>query len=71
MVAASNRPLIDGSVTRLPSIRVQAEDGQTIEMHPRPVDVLVERLAGETDSGRDTQLDRAIQELLPQFGRKS
>jgi tricorn protease len=61
-----NTPLIDGSVIRVPHIRVQATDGQTMEMHPRPVDIAVERMAGESLRGKDSQLDRAIQELLSQ-----
>ncbi len=68
-----NTPLIDGSIIRVPHIRVQAADGQTMEMHPRPVDVFVERLAGESlggpagQSGKDSQLDRAAKELLAQL----
>lgn len=56
--------LIDGSVIRLPEIRVQGADGKTMEMNPRPVDIFVERMAGESLSGKDSQLHRAIQELL-------
>ncbi len=65
--------LIDGSVIRVPFIRVQAEDGQTMEMHPRPVDILVERLVGDALNGpggqpaKDRQLDRAVEELLGQI----
>lgn len=70
IIYTSNRPLIDGSVIRVPFTRVQAEDGQTMEMHPRPVDIFVERLAGESDAGRDTQLDRAVQELLGEVGKR-
>ncbi|MBV8829100.1 MAG: PD40 domain-containing protein, partial [Acidobacteriaceae bacterium] len=65
-----NAPLIDGSVIRVPTIRVQAADGQTMEMHPRPVDVFVERMAGESLLGKDTQLDRAAKELLGQIARR-
>jgi tricorn protease len=67
---ASNVPLIDGSVVRLPSIRVQAHDGQDMEMHPRPVDVMVERPLGDTLQGKDTQLDAAVAELLKGLGPK-
>jgi tricorn protease len=35
-----------------------------MELNPRPVDVEVERPAGEWYSGRDSQLDRAVQVLL-------
>ncbi len=66
IIYTSNTPLIDGSVIRVPSIRVQAADGQTMEMHPRPVDVFVERMAGESLNGKDSQLDRAAKELLAQ-----
>ncbi|HZS53407.1 MAG TPA: S41 family peptidase [Bryobacteraceae bacterium] len=67
IVYTYNTPLIDGSVIRVPHIRVQAADGQTMEMHPRPVDVLVSRPAGEASSGKDSQLDRAVKELLAEL----
>jgi hypothetical protein len=41
-----------------------------MEMHPRPVDILVERPIGESYTGRDSQLDRAAAELLQQIARK-
>ncbi len=61
--------LIDGSLLRLPEIRVQGANGEDMEMHPRPVDIFVERMAGESLAGKDTQLDRAIQELLGEVSR--
>ncbi len=57
--------LIDGSALRTPSTRIQDLRGQNMEMHPRPVDVEVERPLGETLAGTDAQLDRAVRELLP------
>ncbi|MGC7974435.1 S41 family peptidase, partial [Salmonella enterica] len=36
-------PLIDGSSVRTPSTRIQDGRGQDMEMHPRPVDLAVER----------------------------
>lgn len=56
--------LVDGSTLRIPFIRVQDAAGKDMEMHPRPVDVAVERQAGEWLAGKDTQLDRAVQVLL-------
>jgi tricorn protease len=35
-----------------------------MEMHPRQVDVKVERPIGEWYTGRDSQLDAAVAELL-------
>lgn len=62
--------LIDGSHLRLPEIRVQDERGETMEEHPRPVDVEVVRKPGETEEGHDSQLDRAVTELLSELGTK-
>jgi tricorn protease len=58
------QPLIDGSVVRVPGFRIQDMRGQTMEMNPRPVDVEVERPLGETETGSDAQLERAVKELL-------
>jgi hypothetical protein len=41
-----------------------------MEMNPRPVDVPVTRPIGETYTGRDSQLDTAVKELLAQIGKK-
>jgi hypothetical protein len=35
-----------------------------MELHPRPVDVEVERPLGETIEDRDVQLETAVKELL-------
>jgi tricorn protease len=35
-----------------------------MELHPRPVDVTVDRAIGESYSGHDAQLDAAVKELL-------
>jgi hypothetical protein len=40
-----------------------------MEHRPRPVDVTVERPIGESYTGRDSQLDAAVQTLLRQLGR--
>jgi len=56
--------LIDGSAVRVPGWRIQDLRGQTMEMHPRPVDVEVARPLGETETGSDAQLERAVKELL-------
>jgi tricorn protease len=68
IIYTSNQPLIDGSVVRLPSIRVQGAAGDDMELHPRPVDVLVERPLGETAAGKDIQLETAVKELLKGLG---
>jgi tricorn protease len=67
IVYTSNMPLIDGTVVRLPSTRVEDSSGKVMEQQPRPVDVAVKREVGESYSGRDTQLDTAVRELLQQI----
>jgi C-terminal processing protease CtpA/Prc len=60
--------LVDGSVLRMPATRILATDGTPMEMHPRPVDVPVKRPVGESYTGKDSQLDTAVVELLKQLG---
>jgi Tol biopolymer transport system component len=67
IIYTSNTPLLDGSVIRVPGIRITGHDGGPMEMHPRAVDVEVERLAGDWLQGKDVQLDRAVKELLAQL----
>lgn len=59
-----NQPLLDGTVLRLPRMRVDGVDGKNMERNPRPVDVPVTRPIGEDELGRDSQLDAAIRVLL-------
>jgi tricorn protease len=61
--------LVDGSMLRLPRMRVKAADGSEMEMSPRKVDVAVTRPLGESAAGKDTQLDEAIRALLKKLGR--
>jgi len=63
--------LIDGSSLRLPSTMIRGSDGKVMEMNPRQVDVLVERQIGESYTGRASQLDAAVRELLKRLTVKS
>lgn len=71
IIYTSNTRLIDGSVFRLPSVRITANDGSDMELKPRPVDVPVSRPLGEWAAGRDTQLDAAVRVLLEQLDRRT
>jgi tricorn protease len=65
IIFTSDVGLLDGSSSvRLPFIRITDTNGKDMEMHPRPVDVLVQRPVGESYTGRDSQLDAAVAELL-------
>jgi Tol biopolymer transport system component len=61
--------LVDGSTMRLPATLIQGADGKNMERNPRPVDVPVTRPIGESLTGRDSQLDAAVKELLAQLGK--
>lgn len=62
-----NQPLIDGSVVRLPRMKVTDMAGNNMELESRPVDVPVQRPVGESYTGRDAELDAAIRELIRQL----
>ncbi len=59
--------LIDGSSVRVPGDRIRDMKGEDMELHPRPVDVEVLRPLGETESGEDAQLKKAVDTLLDQL----
>jgi Tol biopolymer transport system component/C-terminal processing protease CtpA/Prc len=63
-----NQSLIDGTTFRLPRMKITANDGTDMERNPRPVDIEVTRPIGETYTGKDSQLDAAVRELLKQLG---
>jgi C-terminal processing protease CtpA/Prc len=65
-----NARLVDGSVLRLPRVRITDADGKDMERMPRPVDVPAVRQPGEAAAGRDSQLDAAVHELLKQLGAR-
>ena len=71
IIYTSNVSLIDGSSLRLPSTVIRGSDGKVMEMNPRPVDVFVERPIGESYTGKDSQLDAAVRELLKRLTTKS
>ena len=68
IIYTSNQPLIDGSVLRIPFIRIEDMKGQNMELNPRPVDVRVERPLGESMRGEDAQLSKAVEVLLAGVG---
>ncbi|MGH8372580.1 MAG: S41 family peptidase, partial [Gammaproteobacteria bacterium] len=68
IIYTSNVPLIDGSSVRLPFITVMDAENKPMELHPRPVDVPVERPLGEAYAGKDSDLDAAVKTLLQQLG---
>jgi tricorn protease len=64
IIFTGSRTLVDGTAVRMPGTRIRDLQGREMELVPRPVDVEVERPAGEEYLGRDSQLDRAVETLL-------
>ena len=63
--------LLDGTVFRLPRLRVTTLEGENTEGTARPVDVQVDRPLGEATQGIDSQLDVAVEQLLAQIDEDS
>jgi tricorn protease len=59
--------LVDGSAMRMPGTLITGADGKNMENNPRPVDIAVTRPIGESYSGKDSQLDAAVKELLTEI----
>ena len=64
IIYTGSAQLIDGSAMRTPNTKITANDGTDMELHPRPVDIEVDRPAGESYTGKDAQLDQAVKTLL-------
>lgn len=64
-----NAGAFDGTTVRLPRQLITGSDGKNMEMNPRAVDVPVTRPIGESLTGKDSQLDAAVRELLGQIGK--
>jgi len=59
--------MVDGTVVRLPFMRNAQLDAKALERASRTVDIPVDRPMGESYTGRDVQLERAVQELMQQI----
>lgn len=69
IIFTGSRGLVDGTTVRMPGTFIRDNRGQNMELNPRPVDVEVERPAGERYLGIDSQLDAAVRTLLGQIDR--
>ena len=65
-----NTTLFDGTTFRLPRSMITGNDGKNMELNPRQVDISVTRPIGESLTGKDSQLDAAVRELLQEIGGK-
>ncbi|MGD2114443.1 MAG: PDZ domain-containing protein [Acidobacteriota bacterium] len=60
-------PLLDGGRVSAPNLAIWTEDGWVVENEGVPPDVEVEQLPSEVMSGRDPQLEKAIELVLEQL----
>ncbi len=67
IIYTGSAQMIDGSVLRRPFIKITANDGTDMELHPRPVDVEVQRPVGESYTEHDAQVEQAVKTLLAQI----
>jgi len=63
IIYTSNVTLLDGTIFRIPFITISDDQGESMELHPRPVDIAVTRPIGESFTGKDSQLDAAVSVL--------
>jgi tricorn protease len=70
IIYTGSATLVDGSTMRMPGTRITTQDGTTMELNPRPVDIPVTRPIGESLVGKDSQLDTAVRELLKQLAAR-
>jgi tricorn protease len=59
--------MVDGTSVRLPFMKNASLDGKALELVPRTVDIRIDRPLGESYTGRDSQLDGAVKELLAEI----
>jgi C-terminal processing protease CtpA/Prc len=71
IIYTGSETLVDGSSMRMPRVRITTADGTNMELNPRPVDIEVVRPIGESLQGKDSQLDRAVAELLKELGSRT
>ena len=70
IIYTSNVSLLDGTTVRLPSTRIRDHEGKDMELHPRPVDIRVDRPVGESYTGTDSQLDAAVKALIARLPKR-
>ena len=70
IIYTGSATLVDGSTLRMPGTRITTLEGRNMEVEPRSVDIHVTRPIGETLTGKDSQIDTAVRELLKQLGAR-
>jgi len=69
IIYTSNQPLLDGSMIRVPTVRITTVAGENMELNPRQVHIPVARPMGESYRGTDVQLETAVKTLLGELAK--
>jgi len=70
IIFTSGTSLVDGSSVRLPSWGCYTLEGQDLEASGVTPDIKVINSFEDKINGRDPQVDRAVEEILKQLGKK-
>ncbi len=70
IIFTSGAALVDGSAVRMPSWGCYTLDGQDLEKSGVQPDIKVINSFEDKINGRDPQVDRAVEEILKQLGKK-
>jgi tricorn protease len=70
IIFTSGASLVDGSTVRMPSWGCYTLDGKDLEMSGVEPDIKVINSFEDKINGRDPQVDRAVEEILKQLGKK-
>jgi tricorn protease len=71
VIGTGSYTLLDGSTIRTPGSGVWTVTGQNMENFGVPPDVLVDNTPGDFIKGRDMQIEKAIEVLKADLGRRT
>jgi tricorn protease len=71
VIGTGSYTLLDGSAIRTPGSGVWTVTGQNMENYGVPPDVYVDNTPADFVKGRDAQLEKAVEVLKTELGKKS
>src|SRR5262252_3217659 len=71
VIGTGSYTLLDGSAIRTPGSGVWTSTGQNMENYGVPPDVLIDNTPADHVKGRDAQVEKAVETLKAQIGKKS
>jgi tricorn protease len=71
VIGTGSYTLLDGSTIRTPGSGVWTVTGQNMENYGVPPDVLIDNTPADFVKGRDAQIEKAVEVLKAELGRKA